>query len=555
MSSEATHTGSAEPPTRRAPDQIAGRQGRWWMQLMDDPLLPSEMIFRGSWWYAASIGILSATIALLARVPLFPVLNLHLPYLTFFCSSIIAAYLGGMRAGIIATALGGFFASYFFIIPFHYVAPTSAEHVVGMLIFVGISITVSVLFDSMHRERAKAARLTLSLQETEQKLLTLNRELEWRVEERTVALRGAQERDRANWQRLRSIIGHLSIGVLANDENGKVLEVNEEYCKLWNDELSPEKMVGEDIWRWSEVFRRYILGFERHRAVLQESSRRKTPLLGEVLHFTNGRLIMRDYLPIFESGKYIGEIYLYRDVTQERRADAFKSEFMSLASHQLRTPLTGIRWSLGRLNKELSGVLSERQLHLLRNGLGAAKRMSDTIDTMLLISQIESGSATLKHEFIEVLPFLKGLIADHEETIEEKQLDIRLEVPPEVSVVTDAHLLRELLANLISNSVKYTGAQGRVIIRVAHLDSHVRIDVRDTGFGIPLYQQKMIFTKFFRGENVVGRETEGTGLGLYLASLIAKDLSGTLTFESSVEGTVFTLILPERLGGDEPHGE
>jgi signal transduction histidine kinase len=545
--------GEDKRPVLETPEAPQDWRGRPWGWLLDAPLTQSETMIGRTWWAASAIGFISASFALLIRFPLLPVLNLHLPYLTFFCSSIIAAYLGGAKGGIIATIVGGVYASYFFIVPYHYVEPTSLEHIIGMAIFLLIGLVVSLLFESMHKQRLQGDRLAQNLRETEQKLLVLNRDLELRVEERTIALRQAQERDRANWQRLRSIIAHLSIGVLANDEHGKVLEVNEEYCRLWNNELMPEEVIGRDIWEWSHVFRKHIIDFERHAEALRESSRQKKPLLGELLNFANGRCVLRDFLPIFEAGKYVGEIYLYRDVTQEQRIDAFKSEFMSLASHQLRTPLTGIRWSLGRLLKELSRTVPDHQRHLLESGLSAAKRMSDTINTMLLISQIESGGAVLKLETVQLQKFLQELIDDHQEAIRAKSLAIRLEAPNELIVETDAHLLRELLLNLIGNAVKYTGASGSISVRASNPDAQIRIDVSDNGYGIPLFQQRMIFTKFFRGENVVGHETEGTGLGLYLASLIARHLKGTLTFESSEGGTTFTLILPERLSGDEPH--
>ena len=151
---------------------------------------------------------------------------------------------------------------------------------------------------------------------------------------------------------------------------------------------------------------------ENYRNILQSlRNERKTSLTRE-LKLKDGRIVMRDYMPIYEQGQYHGELLLFRDVTREKRIDAAKSEFMSLASHQLRTPLTSIRWVLSRLNRTLAGKTNDFEKKLLTEGHDGVNRMSQTIDTMLQISRIESGELQLNMTKIPICNFVAEILSD-----------------------------------------------------------------------------------------------------------------------------------------------
>ena len=183
---------------------------------------------------------------------------------------------------------------------------------------------------------------------------------------------------------------------------------------------------------------------------------------------------------------------------------------------------------------------------LIEEGRSAAARMSQTIDTMLKIARIESKEVELKILKISLCPFIEKIIADNKKCINKKQR-ITIDCPAEISVKTDPALLKEIVDNLLCNALKYTPEHGKIAIRMRKRRDKVIIDIQDSGYGIPLHEQKKIFQKFFRGDNVVGKDTDGTGLGLYLVFLITALLGGKISFvskEGKRSGSTFTLRLP-----------
>jgi len=304
-------------------------------------------------------------------------------------------------------------------------------------------------------------------------------------------------------------------------------------------------MIGRSWWDFKETLRQNIENIEEYERQLKEIIRPHKTSLGQEIRLKDGRILLRDYIPIVEKGEYHGQVAIYRDVTNERRIDAAKSEFMSLASHQLRTPLTSVRWTFGRLSRNLRDTLDPQNQRLIDEGKHAATRMAETIDTMLQISQIESGNVQLRHTPIGASEFLKTIALTYEEDALARRQNVTVDVPADLQLVSDERLLKEAVSNLVSNAVKYTPRDGSISLSARREGAVIRIVVSDSGYGIPMHQQQRVFQKFFRGDNVVGRETEGTGLGLHLVFLVVQLLGGMISFESEEQaGTTFTITLP-----------
>jgi PAS domain S-box-containing protein len=373
---------------------------------------------------------------------------------------------------------------------------------------------------------------------TEEAIHILNTELEEKVADRTRSLQ-------ATLKRLQHMIGRLPMAALVADENGIILEVNDALCEMFGVGRSPAEMIGRKGEEFAEILLKNIANSEEYEREISSMREAKGPKLNTEIRLKDGRLILRDFIPIADEGTTYGVLILYRDVTQERRVDATKSEFMSLASHQLRTPLTAVRWSLGRLEKSFAERATSFEKRLLEEGRKGAARMTETIDTMLQISRIESGTVQMSAIEIDLAAFMKEAFNPLAADAKLKHQDVRIDCPERLRIKTDANFLKEILSNLFSNAVKYTPPKGVIRIKAESAHGSVRIDVSDTGYGIPEHQQSKIFRKFFRGDNVVTRDTEGTGLGLYLVSLMTQLLQGTISFKSKEgEGTTFTLVLP-----------
>jgi signal transduction histidine kinase len=391
------------------------------------------------------------------------------------------------------------------------------------------------------------ARLYREARRATREVKSLNADLERKVRERTQELRLSQERDRSNLHRLKSMLASLPQAALMMDESHNIIELNEGYCATFHIGMSAAEAMRLPPADLNERFSRLLAHPEDHMQEVQKTLKLRKPLLGFDIHLNDGRVVQRDFLPIFDGGRFLGQLFLYRDVTQERRIDATKSEFMSLASHQLRTPLTAIRWIFGRLAKNLAGKVGPLEEHLLEDGRSAAARMSETISTMLQISRIQSGQMQVRSEEVALPEFLRDLVRSSTEAITARGQKVKVSCTGKPVIRTDRQLLQEVMANLLSNALKYTPEKGSILLKAEQKGTKIHIHVEDTGYGIPRHQQAKVFHKFFRGDNVVSKDPDGTGLGLHMVSLITGLLGGTIDFESAEgRGTTFRLRLPVR---------
>ncbi len=237
-------------------------------------------------------------------------------------------------------------------------------------------------------------------------------------------------------------------------------------------------------------------------------------------------------------------------LAEQKKLGAAKSEFISLASHQLRTPPTSMKWFLEMLLSGDVGALNEKQREYAEEVSRANQRMIALVNTLLNVSRIELGSFVVAPEPTNVVDLVKEILEEYAHQIQAKKLDVaetHARNLPTLSV--DPKILGIVIHNLISNAVKYTPEKGKIRVEISFAKkSGLTIAVSDTGCGIPKNQQDKIFTKFFRADNVRGKDTDGTGLGLYLAKSIVDHAKGSLRFESEPNrGTTFTLAIPARI--------
>jgi PAS domain S-box-containing protein len=256
----------------------------------------------------------------------------------------------------------------------------------------------------------------------------------------------------------------------------------------------------------------------------------------------NGKTLSFEFSPISEGSE--GFLLLVRDITIEKREEAMKAEFMSLASHQLRTPLTSIRWSLGRLQKSLGDSLSAEELRLLTKTRDSAVTMTKTIYKMLAIARLEAGLHPVTLVPIALRHFLLERFDQCNEECRIKEFACSVECPADIVLISDPVILREIVENLLRNALRYTPKGGNITLSARRNEQKIEIEVRDTGIGIPRHQQKKVFTKFFRGDNALKIDTLGTGLGLYLVYRLVEVLGGSISFSSQQDrGTTFIVKL------------
>ncbi|MDQ5972032.1 MAG: domain S-box protein [Patescibacteria group bacterium] len=249
--------------------------------------------------------------------------------------------------------------------------------------------------------------------------------------------------------------------------------------------------------------------------------------------------------PILMNGHPIGAVEVFRDTSHEQEIDRMKSEFIYLASHQLRTPLTAIKTYTHILQNGYSGQLTADQTGFMDNIIESVDRMNEIINTLLNISRIESGKLVLDSKPLLLANIIDRCLLELKPQIKAKNLQIRTNIQHQNTVNTDPNFVHEVCANLLSNAVKYTPDGGKVSVSIRRSGNEQIIRIQDTGYGIPISSKNHIFNKFYRSPNVKQIVSEGTGLGLYLSSGIVKALGGQLWFDSEEgKGSTFYFALP-----------
>ena len=243
----------------------------------------------------------------------------------------------------------------------------------------------------------------------------------------------------------------------------------------------------------------------------------------------------------------IGTLVTIHDITREKTVERMKTEFVSIAAHQLRTPISAIKWTLRMILDGDLGPINEEQRDFLDKTYKSNERMINLINDLLNATRIEEGRHLYNLILVNLEDIISALAATYSELFKQKNLTLELEKPkmilPQVKI--DVEKMRLVISNLIENAIKYTPIGGKIYISVGCDAANIRVSVRDTGMGILKDQESRIFTKYFRGSNAIRMETEGTGLGLFIAKNIVETHGGKIEFISQEgKGTTFTFFVP-----------
>ncbi|PJA86298.1 MAG: hypothetical protein CO142_00910 [Candidatus Moranbacteria bacterium CG_4_9_14_3_um_filter_44_28] len=238
--------------------------------------------------------------------------------------------------------------------------------------------------------------------------------------------------------------------------------------------------------------------------------------------------------------------FVVRGFEKVAEANIMKSEFISIISHQLCTPLSAVRWNLEILETEANGKISEKQKIFLENVKKSNDKMLKLVSDLLEVVRIDQGRSVFHMENINLVPLAEEIIDDLRHLIKLKDVEVIKKFDANLpQIYIDPKKMKIIMENLISNAVKYSYDGGKVEIKLYPEKKKVLFVVRDWGVGIPRYQHGRIFEKFFRSDNKSRYRTEGVGLGLYLVKAILKHFSGEVWFESEAEkGSTFYVSLP-----------
>lgn len=338
------------------------------------------------------------------------------------------------------------------------------------------------------------------------------------------------------------MIHGLNVGIILYDNDSRILLLNpkaEEFLfinkkevigQIISAESAKHNMMTEDLYRISTM-------------PLAEYEKKEYKVTGP------SQLVVEITLIPVEDANHrkIGSMRILRDITPEKALEIMKSGFIATASHQMRTPLSGIRWALDMLLKGDEGPLTPPQTSLLRRTFDAASNLLAMLNDLLHMSELEEGKLPYHLKVLNVLPVVRNVCEEMESQAEKRNVKLEIEdtptsLPP---VEIDTKIFSMALQNLIDNAIRYSLPGKHVTIRADAGPKNVVLSIKDEGIGVSEEDKKFLFSKFFRGRNAIHLQTEGSGLGLYIAKHVVERHNGKISFESQEnKGSVVTIYLP-----------
>lgn len=396
-----------------------------------------------------------------------------------------------------------------------------------------------------------AYRLSLRRREIDADLMakneTLHKALEGEQAAKALAERRAIDLRVANVRR-EAMLASLADAVIGLDADARVESLNPSAEGLLGVSIAEAKgkhlpdflrfgCDGEDGFRIGE----YMAAASRGSAVALPENVFLERAGGVRLYLTGAAVPMLD-----EKRAVTGIVLTFSDVTYAREIDRMKTDFLSVAAHQLRTPLSTIRWYLELLGESDKGKLKKNQRMFVENAYQSVRKMVGLVNRLLAVTRLESGRVPFRPEPTDLKALTAEILESQRLRLQQRKLEIRTDIADLPAVPLDRTLAREAFSNLIENAIRYTPDGGRISIEARDAGDHLEWSVADNGIGIPMSQQEKIFSKFFRARNAVEHSSEGSGLGLYLAKFIVDIWGGNLTFESAEgKGSTFRVTIPK----------
>jgi PAS domain S-box-containing protein len=337
-----------------------------------------------------------------------------------------------------------------------------------------------------------------------------------------------------------AIITNFSDGLLVFDNENNLSLINSQAEKIFG--IKSEEILGKYFLDLSQT--PYLFALKN---VLE-----KEP--GDIFR---RRLVLKETLiieisvaEIKKKTEKIGFFVIVHDITREEGIEKMKSEFVTISAHQLRTPLSAIKWTLRAILDGDAGQLAPEQTELLQKTYISNERMIELVNDLLDVTRIEEGRNLFKPALAAVEPVVQFVVNSFRGEAERRQVAIEFKKPfleKIPKVMLDVEKIKLAFQNLLGNALRYTSAGGKVTLTLKHDKKEVELIISDTGIGIPQDQQQKIFTKFFRSQNAIRMETEGSGLGLFITKNIVEAHGGRIWFESEEnKGTTFHVAIPIR---------
>ncbi len=402
-------------------------------------------------------------------------------------------------------------------------------------------------------------KIDIKRQEAERKLSKAYEELEMRVRERTRALQESEEKLVKSNSQMKAILDGANYSIISTELDGTITSFNNGAERMLG--YLSEEVVGkktpEIIHDKNEVKKRAeelskelgkIIepGFEVF--VVKPKSGKPEEREWSYIRKDRSRFpVLLSVTPVYSPDQKItGFLGIASDITERKKIDRMKNEFISTVSHELRTPLTSIRGSLGLIAGGMAGEITPEAKTLIEIGIHNCERLIRLINDILDIEKIEAGKTVFQMKPLPLVSLIQQSIANNQSYAEQYKVRFVLENElTEATVNADEDRLLQVMTNLLSNAVKFSSADGTVTTRISRHPPFVRVSVIDLGSGIPKEFQTRLFEKFSQADSSDSRKQDGTGLGLSICKALIEKMGGKIGFVTNENGSIFYFDLPE----------
>ncbi|MFO0703999.1 MAG: PAS domain S-box protein [Patescibacteria group bacterium] len=355
-----------------------------------------------------------------------------------------------------------------------------------------------------------------------------------------------------NMKKLETLIDSLGEAVCMVDENGKVVLANAAYELVTGYKKS--ELLGRRAVESIRLFDANDDEVDESDRLINQVLSTKSKREGDFKLHKKGDGIVSIHItitPVLANTKLLGAVQVIRDITKEKEIDTLKNSFIALASHQLRTPLSIVKWSIEDIlqNLEKTNCLDIVQIEKIKKVDSANEKMIYLVNKLLTLSRVQSGQFKTNLVKTSIVVYVKDLLKQYlkDNVVLAEVIKFVNHIDIDAECVVDQKLFREVIINLLSNAEKYSTPKSEILIELSILDGNkVLISVTNIGIGIPEIDYKKIFSSFYRASNVHGTNIQGTGIGLYLSKVVVEDvLKGEIGFESELgEKTKFWFTIP-----------
>lgn len=448
-----------------------------------------------------SIAVLFCIVALILKKIFEPILGHELPFMLFYSSILLSAWYGGFKPGILATLLSSIFAFFSFLGPSALSIPAK---IIALILFVSEGLIIAVISNSMHK-----------------------------------AFQKYEEKDRY-LRYYASIAQNISDAVISTDINDNIQSWNKgaEALYGWNQQDVIGKPLHTIIPAMYTIHQKKEMQddlFSKGMWKDEVSHKRKN---GSRMYVLTSMSLIRD-----ENQKPLGIVSVNRDISDRKKIEQGKDDFIALASHELKTPLTSTKLFVDILKQRFELTNDKKSQMYLSKISSQVHKLHELVNYLLDVSKVQAGKMQFTMEEIAVDRFVADVVRDVQQITPSHRF--RIQGKTEAHITIDKDRIRQVIVNILNNAVKYSSNAHEVIVDVSQRGARIRISITDFGIGIPKEKRDKIFDRFYQVNDAKGYTYSGMGLGLYISKDIIEKHNGTLSVESEEgKGSTFFIELP-----------